>query len=117
MIKKRINKRYSEAFKLQVVAEYEDGSSVQALRLKYNIGGNNTVGNWVEKYGHKAFRDKVVRIQKTEEYLELKKMKKHITKLESALSESVLENRMLKATIEVADKALNTDLKKNYAPT
>ena len=116
MTKKTIYKRYSEAFKLQVVAEYEDGCSVRELRLKYNIGGGNTVQEWVEKYGHKAFRDKVVRIQKTVEYLEFKRMKKRIAKLESALSESVLENRMLKATIDVADEAMKIDLKKSYAP-
>lgn len=111
---KNIIKRYSQPFKLQVVAEYEEGSSVSELRRKYNIGGSNTIQGWVSKYAHEAYRTKVVRIQKTEEYLELKATKKRIAELESALSESVLESRMLKATIETADKALNIDLKKNY---
>lgn len=114
-MEKTIIKRYSQPFKLQVVAEYEEGASVADLRLKYGIGGSNTIQGWVKKYAHEAYRSKVVRIQKTEEYLELKAMKKHIVELESALSESVLENRMLKATIETADKELNLDIKKNYA--
>ncbi len=108
-------RRYSQAFKLQVVAEYEAGTSIAELRRKYGITGSQTIQTWVQKYAREAYRNKVIRIQKTEEYLALKKMKKHITELETALSESVLENRMLKAIIEAADEALNTDLKKNYA--
>ena len=117
MLEKIKGKRYSLAVKMQVVAEYKDGASVRDLRLKYDIGGGSTIQKWVDKYANGAYRNRVVRIQKTEEYLELKRMKKRIAELESALSENVLENRMLKATIEVADKTLNTDLKKNYAKT
>ena len=107
-------RRYSQAFKLQIVAEYEDGSSVSELRRKYGVKGSATIQTWIKKYARKAYRNKVIRIQKTEEYLALKEMKKHIAKLETALSESVLQNRMLKATIEAADDALQIDLKKKY---
>ena len=117
MLEKTSTKRYSQPFKLQVVAEYEDGISIAELRRKYGVNGSQTIQTWVRQYSRKAYRNQVVRIQKTEEYLELKRMKKRIAKLESALSENVLENRMLKATVEAADKALNTDLKKNYAKT
>ena len=114
-MKKRVYKRYSEAFKLQVVSEFESGSSTSNLRLKYGISGGSTIGQWVEKYAREGYRSKAIRIQKADEFHELKAMKKKIVALESALSESVLENRMLKATIEAADKELRTDLKKNYA--
>ena len=114
-MQKTVIKRYSQSFKLQVVAEYEDGASLAELRQKYGIKGANTIQLWIQKYACEAFRNQVIRIQRTEEYLELKEKKKHIARLESALSESVLENRMLKATIEAADEALKIDLKKNYA--
>lgn len=117
MLEKTTTKRYTLPCKMQVVAEYKDGASVRDLRLKYDIGGGSTIREWVNQYANGAYRNKVVRIQKTEEYLELKRLKKRITELESALSENILENRMLKATVEAADKALNTDLKKNYART
>jgi transposase-like protein len=43
---------YSEEFKLQVVAEYEAGGiSREALKHKYNIGGNTTISKWINKYG------------------------------------------------------------------
>nr|MDU9046849.1 hypothetical protein [Candidatus Electrothrix aestuarii] len=41
-------------------------------------------------------------------------MKSRIKELESALAQSVLENRMLETTIEVADQSLGTDIKKNF---
>jgi len=41
-------------------------------------------------------------------------MKERISGLESALAESILENRMLKTTLEVASQALEVDLKKNF---
>lgn len=36
-------KRYSEAFKRQVVLEYEAGISVNALQKKYDIAGTETI--------------------------------------------------------------------------
>ena len=38
MTKRKI-KRYSEAFRQEVVREYEAGSSIAELRQKYGIGG------------------------------------------------------------------------------
>jgi len=42
---KTIIKKYSTAFKQQVVNEYEKGSSIRSLNTKYAIGGNNTINN------------------------------------------------------------------------
>ena len=41
-------------------------------------------------------------------------MKERIVELEAALAEAVLENRMLKTTLEVASKTLEMDIKKNF---
>lgn len=41
---------YTEDFKAQVVAEYcEGGTSYEALRRKYRIGGTTTIQKWVLK--------------------------------------------------------------------
>ena len=50
MKKERI-KRYSEAFKHQVVREYEAGASARWLMQKYGIGGDSTIKRWVHQYG------------------------------------------------------------------
>ena len=48
---------YSEAFKRQVVSEYESGLSSKAtLKLKYGIFGHSCVDRWLEKYGKLEYR-------------------------------------------------------------
>jgi len=113
MIKEPI-KRYSQAFKQQVVREYEDGASIYSLRQKYGIGAHNTIERWVKQYGRFGYRAEVVHIQTVEDQVEFQALKSRVAELESALAESVLENRMLTTTIEVASQALGVDLKKNF---
>ena len=44
--------RYSEAFKRQVVSEFESGLSTKApLKRKYRIAGNSCISRWLKKYG------------------------------------------------------------------
>ncbi len=107
-------KRYSQALKQQVVREYEAGASIYSLRQKYGIGAHNTVARWVKQYGRLGYRSEVVHIQTKEDQHEFQMMKKQIRELESALAQSVLENRMLATTIEVASQAMGQDLKKNF---
>ena len=113
-MQKNTVKRYSQAFKQQVVREYEDGASVYKLLQKYGVGSHVTVERWIKKYSRSGYRSEIVRIQTVEDHLEVKAMKECITELESALAESVLENRMLKATIDVASNAFDVDIKKNF---
>lgn len=113
MIKEPI-KRYSQAFKQQVVREYEAGASVYSLQQKYGIGAHLTVERWVKQYGRSGYRSEVVVIQTVEDQIEVKAMKQRMAALESALAAAVLENRMLQTTLEVASQALGMDLKKNF---
>jgi len=113
-MKKEPVKRYSQALKQQVVREYEAGASVKSLRNKYGIGGHGTVLGWIKKYGRSGYRSEVVMIQSVEDQLEVKAMQARIAELESALAESVLENRMLKTTIDVASREMKLDLKKSF---
>jgi transposase-like protein len=109
-------KRYSQAFKQQVVREYEAGASVRSLLQKYGIGGYGTVKRWIERYGRAGYRAELVVIQTVDDQLEVKAMRNRISELEKALAESVLENRMLKSALEVARQELGIDLKKNSGP-
>lgn len=107
--------RYSQAFKQQVVREYEAGASIYRLLQKYGIGSHITVERWVKQYGRSGYRSEKVVIQTVDDQLEVKAMKQRMAELESALAQSTLDNRMLEATIEVANQALGIDLKKNFA--
>ena len=113
-MKKEPIKRYSQAFKQQVVREYEAGASATSLAQQYGIGTHTTIKKWVKKYGRFGFRTEKVVIQTVEDQVEVKEMKARITALESALAETVLENRMLEATLTVASTELKLDLKKIF---
>lgn len=113
-MKKETIKRYSQAFKQQVVKEYEAGASIYSLLQKYGIGGAKTIKRWVEQYGREGYRSELVVIQSPEDQIEVKAMKAHIRELEKALAESVLENRMLTTTLEIASRTLGLDLKKSF---
>lgn len=110
------NVRYSEAFKRKVVAEINQGFySVLGAMRKYRIGGKMTVYKWLAKYNPD---DEVVRGAN-------KKNKKNksattdlhvrIRNLEMLVSDLSIENKMLEATIKVAEEVYDTDLKKNFA--
>jgi len=114
-MEKRTVKRYSQAFRQQVVREYEAGSSIYALQQKYGIGGGDTIKRWVARYGVNGYRTEVTLVQTVADQQEFKRMKARIAKLEAALAEHVLENRMLNATLSVAGQALGQDLKKNFS--
>ena len=115
-MKKRITKRYSEAFKRQVVSEYEDGSSVQDLRRKYGITGNGTIERWVKQYAHVGLRHELITIQRTAERQRERELQERVRELEVAVSQLTLEKIVLESTVAEAEKLLGQDVKKNDAP-
>lgn len=113
-MKKEPIKRYSQAFKRQVVRDYESGTSIYQLRQKYGVGGYETIKAWVKKYGRSGIRTEKVVIQTVADQLEVQAMKARIAELEKALADAVIDNRMLTTTIEVASERLELDIKKNF---
>jgi len=112
---KSVIKRYSEAFKQQVVCEYEAGTSMQELREKYGIGGGSTIGEWVAKYGRAGVRHKLLVIQSPEEQNQLKQLKARNDQLEKLVAQLLLDKVMLESTLQVAEARLGLDLKKSIA--
>jgi transposase-like protein len=50
---------YSEAFKRQVVSEFERGLFTKAeLQRRYTILGNSCIPRWLKKYGKFTYEDK-----------------------------------------------------------
>lgn len=113
---KKPYKRYSIAFKRQVVEEYEAGSSASELGQKYGIGGGSTISGWVNQYGREGSRYKLMVIQKPEEQNRVKELEVRVQLLESALAQVQLEKHVLESVVAVADKELKVDLKKTFGP-
>lgn len=96
--KKRTQKDYSYAFKLQVVGEVERGElNKSQAKKKYGIQGDSTIRKWIEKFG---------KFDRTYE-LEKKKMKspeQKILELEQKIKLLERKNKSLEHEVKQTDK-------------
>lgn len=99
---------YSEAFKRQVVAEFEQGLLTKAnLKRKYGIAGNSCISRWCRKYGklvHKSYPT-IGRPMKDKE-------KQYLKELQKQLNEKEAELTAYRKFIEIAEKELNIKIVK-----
>ena len=96
MIRNKKGVRYTEAFKHQVVQEYENGATISHLQRKYNIGGNTTIQRWIQKYG-----TRIPGGSGRSESEEIERLKSKIEQLEKAVSRLTVEKLVLESTLEV----------------
>jgi transposase len=108
---RRVEIRYSEVFKMEVVRELEaEGLAFDAVSLKYGIKGAMTVSHWVRKYGN-GTRGKVIRVEKPGEINELKRLTERVRKLESALADANIDAALERAYTRLAcERAGITDV-------
>lgn len=109
----QITIRYSDAFKVKVVAEIEKGRLTisEASRL-YEITGSTTIYKWLKKYGKNDLIRKFVRIEMKDEKSQLKKREERIRELESALAAVTLQNICLQSYVDVVDENISEEEKK-----
>jgi transposase-like protein len=112
MTKKTV-KRYSEAFKRQVIREYENGDSMADLKKKYGITGGSTIQNWIKKYAKQGFRHELVRIQSAEEADRVRELEEQVEELEQALGRVVLEKLKIESILEELEETYGVEVKKN----
>ena len=96
---KKVIRQYSEAFRIQVVREYEAGESIFSLRRKYGIGGKHTVQDWVKKYGTEGLRRGLMVMQTAEERDQVKELQERNRQLEQLVAQLSLDKLMLESTV------------------
>ncbi len=107
----RIIKRYSNAFKLQVVRQIEQGQlSIAQAERRYDIGGSSTIPRWLKDLGKNHHTCKIMRIETPDEVDQLKTLQHQRQELESA--QAHLKILALESTLAVAEKHFSVDLKK-----
>ncbi len=114
---KQIIKRYSLAFKQQVVKEYEAGASASELRRRYGIGSTHAVVQWVKQHGREGVRHKLMVIQTPQEQERVKELEARVTDLEKLVAQLSLDKFMLETTLEVAEDMLGHEVKKKPLTT
>jgi transposase len=115
MSKKTIIKRYSVAFKQQVVREYEAGVELKQLREKYGINGTSTIQDWIKRYGRAGTRHKLIVIQSPQEQDQVKQYKVRVAQLEKVVAQLSLDKAILEASLAEVEVRLGEDVKKNGA--
>lgn len=121
---KRTQKDYSMSFKMSVVKEVETTDiGLSAIARKYGIQSETTVKRWMEKYGTFDWTNiKGGKMPKSKEQ-ELLELKEKIKQLErkNARLEHELEMKDHKVAIfdlmiDIAEKDLKVDIRKNMLP-
>lgn len=112
-----VRKRYSQAFKQQIISDIENGNiTISQARKKYDIKGSCTIQKWIKSADKHHLLNKVVRIQMPGEIERIKQLEQEKHKLESALARAYLKIDALEQVIELAEKDYKVDLKKSTAP-
>lgn len=102
---------YSEAFKLQVVREYEQGVTTKdALMRKYQLGGKSLVLDWCRKYGKFPYPKTTVTGRPMKD-----PQKQRIKQLEHELKEAKERLMVYEKLIEIAKEEAGVDIRKNIA--
>lgn len=108
--KKRSQKDYSLAFKLQVLSEVKKGElSYKQAQKKYGIQGRSTVLVWIRKHSILDWKELPVVIHK-------KTPEQKIKELETLLAIEKEKVHVLNVAIDIADDMLKTDIRKKYLP-
>jgi transposase len=113
--------RYSEAFKLQVVRELEQGrfESYEAAGRAYGVKGCHTIASWVRQFGKDHLLGKVVRVMKADERAEVEALRKQVRELKSALADAHLDLKLEAAYVKLACEAAGVrdvaEFKKKHA--
>lgn len=95
-----IVKRYSEAFKKQIISEYEEGKMTKlAITNKYGLGGS-TLNKWLVEFGKHELLGITIKVSMKKEVDELKRVKEENKKLKLALADMTIENRLLQKEIQ-----------------
>ena len=106
--RKKTQKDYSLAFKLQVIDEVEKGLlTYRQAQRNYGIQGKSTVLVWLRKHGRLNWNKGDVMGRKPAPNKKIIELKKKIERLES-------EKEVLNIAIDVADEMLGTEIRKKY---
>ena len=100
------HRKFTEAFKKQVVREFETGFlKKDQLQRKYGLKGKSSLLTWCRKYGNFEYIASIPR----EPYMK-DPQKERIKELEKKLKEAELKVMVYSKVIEVTNRQLNADI-------
>jgi transposase-like protein len=112
-----IVRRYSEGFKLKILAELSTGKySKKKLGEIYGIN-RTTINEWIKKYNRKDLMNTRILVETQDETTRIKALQKEIKQLKELLIKKDLDKLVMDSYLEVAAEKLGyksvEELKKN----
>ena len=102
-----VTRRYSESFKLKILAELSTGKySKRQLSRIYGIQ-SNIINEWVRKYDRKDLMNTRIMVQTKDEISRLKELQKEIEQLKKLLIKKDLDKLVQDSYLEVAAENLS----------
>ena len=99
-------RRYSESFKLKVLAELAKGNhSKRQIALTYGIQ-SSTINQWIKKYDRKDLMNTRVTVQTDDEISRIKALQKELKLLKELLIKKDLDQLINDSYLEVAAEKL-----------
>ncbi len=112
-----VTRRYSEAFKLKILAELSSGKySKRELSRIYGLQ-SSTINVWIKKYDRKDLMNTRIMVENKDEISRLKELQKENEQLKKLLIRKDMDKLVLDSYLEVAAENLGyksvEELKKN----
>lgn len=110
LYRKRTQKDYSLAFKMQVIDEVEKGRmTYKEAQHHFGIQGRSTVLVWLRKHGSLDWNNTDPMAGRQTPNKKIRELEKRIRRLEA-------EKLILNTAIDVADELYDTNIRKKYLP-
>jgi transposase-like protein len=115
----KVIRRYSEPFKLKILAELTTGKlNKSQLGKLYGINPT-TINEWIRKYNRKDLMNTRIKVETKDEITRIKALQKEIKQLKKLLLKKDLDAMVLESYLEVAAEDLGyksvTELKKKLS--
>ena len=103
-------RRYSDAFKRQVVEAIEEEGYTQQHAAELYGCALASIQRWIKEYGKNHLLNKVVRIQTMDEANRINELNQQITKLKQALADAHIDQKLAENHLKIACRQLDIEL-------
>lgn len=101
--------RYSEAFKLQVIEQIENGTYTNNQAARIYGCSTGSIHNWLKAYGRNHLLNKIVRVETMNETDRIHHLEKQVKELKSHLADAYVDKKISQSYLEIACRELGID--------
>jgi len=104
---------YSDSFKLGVILRVVNGElSKEQAQIKYNLGGNSAILQWMRKFGYCSDPDIDEPMAESHDTSDPEQLKKKVRQLEKQLQNERIRSEFYQTMIDVAERELGISIRK-----